>query len=80
MNASPGRATADNRTTMSTTAMNETEPLLYTVAEVARKLRLGVSTLYRMMDDGIIKYHRIGKSTRRISKAEIERFLRDTAV
>lgn len=56
------------------------EPLLYTVAAVSKKLSLGVSTLYRMMDEGTIRYHRIGRTTRRISKDEIHRFLRETQV
>gem|GEM_PF-4695623 len=62
------------------TTSEDREPVVYRVEDVAQKLSLGVSTLYRLMNKGQIEYHLIGTSTRRISGDELKRFLERTRV
>jgi excisionase family DNA binding protein len=46
----------------------------YTVAEVAAIIRTSKMTVYRLINDGQLKYQRIGRNFR-IPKAEVQRIL-----
>lgn len=52
-------------------------PDLCLVSEVAEKLRVSEMTIYRYIDAGRIKAHRLGKAYR-ISREELERFLEES--
>ncbi len=47
---------------------------LYLVSEVAKKLRVSEMTIYRYIDSGKIKAHRLGKGYR-IPEVELASFL-----
>lgn len=50
------------------------QPEFYLVAELADKLRVSEMTIYRYIEAGKLKAHRLGKGYR-IPKNEYERFL-----
>ncbi len=50
------------------------QPEFYLVAELAEKLRVSEMTIYRYIEAGKLKAHRLGKGYR-IPKDEYERFL-----
>lgn len=52
-------------------------PDLCLVSEVADKLRISEMTVYRYIDAGKLKAHRLGKAYR-ITREELERFLETT--
>ena len=49
----------------------------YTARELADKLRVNIMTIYRYIDKGRLRAHKIGKEFR-IEKAEFDRFMRRT--
>ena len=50
--------------------------VLLTILEVAATLRISRSSVYRLFDSGQLRWVQIG-STRRVSSAEIDRFIAD---
>ena len=48
--------------------------VLLTIPEVATALRISRSSVYRLFDGGELRWVRVG-STRRVSSAEINRFI-----
>lgn len=56
------------------TATRVIEPLLYTPDEAAEALRLGRSTVYELMADGVLAYVKQGRC-RRIKVAVLEAFV-----
>ena len=50
-------------------------PLLLRIPEAAEELRVGRSTMYRLIHDGEIRPVRLGPSTTRIPLAEIEAYV-----
>ncbi|ARZ68749.1 hypothetical protein SMD11_3105 [Streptomyces albireticuli] len=55
------------------TAIRRVEPLLYTPEEAAEALRIGRSTVYELMADGILPYAKRGRS-RRIKRCDVEAY------
>jgi excisionase family DNA binding protein len=49
-------------------------PVLLTIPEVATALRISRSSVYRLFDGGELRWVRVG-STRRVSSAEMHRFI-----
>ena len=47
----------------------------FTVPEVAAYLQISARTIYRLIDDGELPVHRIGRSVR-ISVSDLEQFVR----
>ncbi|KQX36935.1 hypothetical protein ASD97_10395 [Streptomyces sp. Root63] len=56
------------------TATRVIEPLLYTPEEAAEALRLGRSTVYELMADGVLAYVKQGRC-RRIKVAVLKAFV-----
>jgi len=52
----------------------ETQPLLLTIPEAAQSLRVSRSTIYRLINDGLLDTIRI-RSRLRIRPSDIDRFL-----
>lgn len=48
--------------------------VLLTILEVATALRISRSSVYRLFDDGELRWVRVG-NTRRVSSSEIHRFI-----
>ncbi|OGL82931.1 hypothetical protein A3B32_00950 [Candidatus Uhrbacteria bacterium RIFCSPLOWO2_01_FULL_53_9] len=56
---------------------NKQIPDFYLVSELAEKLRVSEMTIYRYIEAGKLKAHRLGKGYR-IPNGEFERFLENT--
>ncbi|MDN4474337.1 helix-turn-helix domain-containing protein [Demequina sp. SYSU T00192] len=54
--------------------MPTNSPLLYTPADAARLLSIGRSTLYELMDEGVVPFVKIGRS-RRIRTEALEAYV-----
>lgn len=50
----------------------------FTAKELAEKIKVNVMTIYRYIDAGRLKAHKIGKEFR-ITKTEFEKFLKNTS-
>ncbi|MFH1286956.1 MAG: helix-turn-helix domain-containing protein [Candidatus Magasanikbacteria bacterium] len=59
--------------------MKKEEQEFYLVEEVAEKLRVSKMTIYRYIDAGRLKAHKLGKEFR-ISKEDFDNFLKKTKV
>lgn len=53
---------------------------LLTAAEVADRLRIHVTGVYRLINNGRLNAHRVGSRSTRISSQELDRFLRESTV
>jgi excisionase family DNA binding protein len=53
----------------------EDQPLLHTIPEAARKLRIGKTQLYALLRAGEIPRVRLGRNTTRIAIADLEAFV-----
>ncbi|MBU3863243.1 helix-turn-helix domain-containing protein [Streptomyces sp. 4503] len=60
------------------TATAPVAPLLYTLEEAAKTLRVGRSTVYELMADGTLKFIKRGQS-RRIRVTDLEIFVANFA-
>jgi excisionase family DNA binding protein len=54
---------------------NRPEPELLTIEQVVALLQLARSSIYRLMDEGVLRRVKVGRAAR-IPRSEIERFMR----
>lgn len=59
---------------------NETCPEYWTVPEIATRLKVSKPTVYRWIDDGLLKANRPSHRTVRISNDDFEAFLAASAL
>jgi excisionase family DNA binding protein len=55
---------------------------MYTVEEIANKLKVSCSTVYSLVEQGLLRCHRIGvkRGTIRVTEEQLQEFLTTTEV